>query len=85
MLKNNLEPTDFADSEVRVTEIMPFDGHGGAVAYRIWICRCTHHWFQRHEWFYEDRNQSEFDKWIYNGHHYRKEFDKHLIESPILD
>lgn len=83
LLRDNLQPTDFADAIVRVTPITPFEGFNGCNAFRIWMVKCTHHWFQRHEWFYEGRNQSEIDDWIYVGHHLHKRFPDHMIDPPL--
>lgn len=83
LLRDNLQPTDFADADCRVTEWMPF-GHAGAEAYRIWMCRCTHHWFQRHEWSYEGRNQTQIDDWIYSGYDPRRQWAGHYKLAPDL-
>ena len=63
MLKRNLSPMDFLDSECRVTPWRDY-GHYGMKAYRIWICRTGLFWFQRHEWLPEGANQSQMDPWI---------------------
>jgi hypothetical protein len=84
LLRDNLQPTDFADAICRVTQWMPFDGHNGETGYRIWICRCTHHWFQRHEWSKAGANQTEVQDWIYVGYSPRRQFDAHLIPSPDM-
>lgn len=84
LLRDNLQPTDFADSDCRVTDWVPFDGHGGVNAYRIWVCRCTHHWFQRHEWAKTGANQTEINEWIYNGYFPRRVFDAHFKPAPDM-
>lgn len=63
MLKRGLEPTDFLDSEVRVTEWYDFES-ADCRAYRIWICRAGIFWFQRHEWLRNGKNQSDMQPWI---------------------
>lgn len=63
MLKRNLDPRDFLDSEARFTEWKEH-GHYGFRAYRVWICRSGMFWFQRHEWLREGANQSELEPWI---------------------
>ena len=82
LLRDNLQPTDFADADCRVTDWMPFDGHGDCNGYRIWVCRCTAHWFQRHEWSYAGRNKTQIDDWLYNGHYPRKAWDYHFKPAP---
>ncbi len=82
LFKKHLEPTDFADSECRVTEWVPFPGKINDVyvyptAYRIWRCRAGRHWFQRHEWSYPDRNSTSVDDWIYNGSSISYRFNPH--------
>lgn len=63
LLKRGLQPTDFADSDCRVSEWREFL-HYGIKAYRVWVCRSGMFWFQRHEWQREGRNQTELDPWI---------------------
>jgi hypothetical protein len=82
LLRDNLQPTDFADADCRVTDWTPFKGYNGCNAYRLWMCKCTHHWFQRHEWAYEGRNQTEMDEWLYVGYHHRKEHAPHYKTAP---
>lgn len=66
VLRDNLEPTDFADAVCRVTDWHPHP-HFGMTAYRIWLCNNSGHWFQRHEWAVEGRNQTRLDEWLYSG------------------
>lgn len=86
LLKKNFEPTDFADADCRVTEWYDwtyFDGEIGA--YRIWICKCGNgHWFQRHEWRYDRRNQTDIDGWIYSGYFPRREWRGHFDPAPDM-
>lgn len=82
LLRDNLQPTDFADADCRVTEWVPFDGHGGITGYRIWMCKCTHHWFQRHEWAVEGKNQTRIDDWIYSGYDWRRTWTGDWLPAP---
>lgn len=79
ILRDNLEPTDFADADCRVTDWQDFESgrDAGPIAYRIWICKCTNHWFQRHEWQYAGRNSTEIEQWLYSGYYPRKQFREH--------
>lgn len=82
LLKNSLEPTDFGDSDCRVTRWMPFQGTT-ANGYRIWVCKCGGgYWFQRHEWSKEGRNSTELDKWIFSGYSPFRSWDSHLAPAP---
>lgn len=69
LFKKHLEPTDFLDSECRLTEWLTFPRKPSEVhcasAYRVWVCRVGRHWFQRHEWQYDDRNSTQLDDWLY--------------------
>jgi len=71
LLRDNLQPTDFADAELRVS-----DWHDGDYfncrAVRIWCCRCGNFWFQRHEWQPKAGNATVLDDWIFTGHYHRK-------------
>lgn len=82
MLRDNLQPTDFADAEVRVTDWRDYP-HYGNTAYRIWECRCTNWWFQRHEWAKEGRNSTDVEDWILQGYYPRKQFDAHMKPAPM--
>lgn len=66
VLRDNLQPTDFADAVCRVSQWTPFK-HYGYTANRVWLCKCGGHWFQRHEWAEEGRNATQIDEWIYAG------------------
>lgn len=82
LLRDNLQPTDFADADCRVTDWVPFEGHGGCNGYRIWVCKCTYHWFQRHEWSFEGRNQTEMGERLYTGHHHRRQHEQQYKPAP---
>lgn len=82
MLRDNLQPTDFADAEVRVGEWWHSDFYGGANACRVWVCRCTNWWFQRHEWSFNDRNSTQIDPWILYGYYPRKQWEPHFKPAP---
>jgi len=71
ILRDNLEPTDFADADCRVTDWIKFNEKE---SYRIFICKCTNHWFQRHEWREDGKNETRLEKWIYFGYHPRKQW-----------
>lgn len=86
LLKDSLEPTDFADADCRVTDWMPFKGHGDANGYRIWVCRCGRgYWFQRHEWTKEGQNSTEMDQWIFSGYSPFRRWDGHYQPAPKDD
>jgi len=77
ILRDNLQPTDFADADCRVTEWYDFDGHI-ANGYRIWLCKCGGgYWFQRHEWTRPGKNSTEMDGWIFSGYWPRRMWDAH--------
>ncbi len=82
LLRDNLQPTDFADAVCKVTDWNPFDGYT-AEGYRIWVCRCGFHWFQRHEWLIKGKNQTQLDEWIYNGMNRTRQFDPHFIHDGL--
>ena len=87
LLRDNLQPTDFADADVRVSdwrfvEDAPEWGHTTVTAYRIWVCRCSNWWFQRHEWARKGRNSTDLDEWILYGYWPRKEWDAHMKPAP---
>jgi hypothetical protein len=81
MLRDNLQPTDFADADVRVSAWRDFDGFN-ATAVRVWICRCSSWWFQRHEWAREGKNSTDLEPWILQGFYPRKQFDAHMKPAP---
>lgn len=81
MLRGNLQPTDFADAEVRVSDWRDFP-HQSCKAYRVWVCRCTNWWFQRHEWAMEGRNSTQMDEWILSGYWPRRQWEPHLKAAP---
>lgn len=86
ILRDNLSPMDFRDSVCKVTEWYEF-GHHGCPAYRIWICQCTNHWFQRHEWQREGKNETKMDEWLYSGFYPRKTFPEYatIPASDLLE
>lgn len=84
LLKKNLEPTDFADAECRVSEWKDYP-HFNMVSMRVWVCRCTAHWFHRHEWLAEGENQSRLDDWQYYGYFPHKRWEPHLKPAPNTD
>jgi hypothetical protein len=77
VLRDNLEPTDFADAVCRVSDWKEF-GHHGYSAVRVWLCRCGFHWFQRHEWAEDGRNQTRVDPWLYTGFSNTRKFPSHM-------
>jgi len=82
LLRDNLQPTDFADADCRITDWHDFTGTLGEDAYRIWMCKCGSHWFQRHEWRYTGRNFTDMQEWIYSGYSPRRTWDNHFKEAP---
>lgn len=84
LLRDNFQPTDFADAECRVSEWWHADFHT-AKATRVWVCRCSAYWFQRHEWMIEGKNQTEFDDWIFSGYFPHKRWADHMKPAPKLD
>lgn len=85
LLKNSLEPTDFADADCRVTRWMPFDGEV-ANGYRIWVCCCGRgYWFQRHEWSKEGINSTQMDDWIFSGYSPFRRWGTHYLPAPKDD
>lgn len=67
VLRDNLQPTDFADAVCRVSDWTPHPYYG-LKEVRVWLCKCGSHWFQRHEWAREGVNSTELDEWIYSGY-----------------
>ena len=85
LLKKNLEPTDFADADCRVTEFIPYAGTIND-SYRIWLCRCGGgYWFQRHEWTRPGANQTIMDDWIFSGYSPYRRFPGHVTPAPNTD
>jgi hypothetical protein len=84
LLKKNLEPTDFADADCRVSGWTPYSGPATSVTgYRVWICRCGGgYWFQRHEWSKEGRNSTEMDGWIFSGYSPYRRWGNHYLPAP---
>lgn len=80
LLRDNLQPTDFANADCRVTDWMPF-GHHGCPAYRVWRCLCGGHQFQRHEWQREGANSTQVDDWIYTGFNRNARHDPHYTND----
>jgi hypothetical protein len=89
LLKGNLQPTDFADAVCKVSPWVWVDGawdHAPWIkGYRVWVCRCSNFWFQRHEWARTDRNSTETDAWIFSGHRHNGQFPAHMIPVPEED
>lgn len=81
MLRDNLQPTDFADAEVRVSTWVEGEFHHFN-AYRVWVCRCTNWWFQRHEWAKAGANSTTVEPWILQGFYPRKKWEPHLLPAP---
>lgn len=86
MFKKHLEPTDFADSDCRVTDWLGHgDWHGKEMRYRIWVCKVGKgHWFQRHEWWETGKNSTEVQDWIYSGYHPSRQFEEGDMPAPDL-
>lgn len=85
VLKECLEPTDFADADCRVSPWAPFTG-STFTAYRIWVCKCGKgYWFQRHEWAIEGRNSTRLDDWIFSGYSPYRKWEPHLLPAPKDD
>lgn len=49
------------DPECRVS---PWRHVEGLPPFRIWICRTSLGWFQRHEWQVQGRNSTDMEDWI---------------------
>lgn len=82
LLKNSLEPTDFADADCRVTRWMPFEGTSPN-GYRIWICKCGNgYWFQRDEWSSEGKNSTQMEHWIFSGYSPYRTWGAHYQPAP---
>jgi hypothetical protein len=84
LLRDNLQPTDFADAVVRVSDWHHADFYT-ATAVRVWICKCSAHWFQRHEWQAKGRNETTLDDWIYSGYYPHKRWPEHYKPAPQED
>lgn len=87
-LKGNMQPTDFADADCRVSPwvwVTGWDHAPWIKGYRIWVCRCSAFWFQRHEWARSDRNSTELDDWIFTGHRHSGTFAPHMLPAPTED
>lgn len=81
-LRDNLQPTDFADADCRVTPWVDFNDYGYS-AYRVWECRCGAYWFQRHEWAKDGANSTKLEDWIFSGYSPRRVFDAHFGHAPV--
>jgi hypothetical protein len=79
LLRDSLQPTDFADSDHRVGSWYFADFHGTATACRVHMVRTGGHWFQRHEWSRSDRNSTDMDDWLYLGHRPHKPWPAHFV------
>lgn len=83
-LRDNLQPTDFANADCRVSPWVDFP-HYGNRAMRVWVCKCGNYWFQRHEWHREGRNSTELDEWIFSGYYHNKQHAPHMLPAPALE
>jgi hypothetical protein len=84
LLRDKLQPTDFADADCRVSGWVPFEHHG-ALAYRVWECKCSAYWFQRHEWQIAGKNQTRFDDWLFSGYYPNRRWPVHMQPAPKDD
>lgn len=77
VLRDNLQPTDFADAVCKVSgwTAHPYYGYESV---RVWLCKCGNHWFQRHEWAKAGVNSTELDEWIYAGFSNTRKFPAHM-------
>lgn len=82
VLRDNLEPTDFANAECKVSEWKDFGYHEYS-ANRVWLCRCGGHWFQRHEWAEDGRNQTRTDAWLYAGYSLTRSFPQSMTRDGL--
>ena len=84
LIRDNFQPTDFADAEVRVSDWHEADyyTHG---AVRVWVCRCTNYWFHRHEWKPKQGNQTTMDDWVFYGYYPRKAWAPHMKPAPNME
>lgn len=82
ILKNNMQPTDFADADCRLTDWMDFNAYGYR-SYRIWLCKAGNHWFERHEWLREGKNDTSLDEWLYRGICYSDLFQGGSFVHPV--
>ena len=82
ILRDNLQPTDFADAVCRVSSWKTFGFHGYSEN-RVWLCRCGGHWFQRHEWAEDGKNQTRIDPWIYAGYSITRKFPPSMFHDGL--
>lgn len=82
VLRDNLQPTDFADAECRVSDWRPHPYYGYSHV-RVWLCKCGHHWFQRHEWAREGANSTQVDDWIYSGFSISRRMPEHMLTDGL--
>ena len=82
VLRDNLQPTDFADAVCRVSDWRSF-GHYGYSHVRVWLCKCGYHWFQRHEWAEDGRNSTKIDDWIYSGFSISRRMPEHMLTDGL--
>ena len=82
VLRDNLEPTDFADAVCKVSDWRDF-GHYGISHVRVWLCQCGCHWFQRHEYAEEGRNQTRLKPWLYTGFSNTRRFPPHMTQDGL--
>lgn len=81
MLRDNLQPTDFANAICKVSPWVSYEAHGVS-GYRIWECSCGAYWFQRHEWSVPGQNSTKMDEWIFQGYFPRKTHAAHMVPAP---
>jgi hypothetical protein len=82
-LRDNLQPTDFAEADCRVSPWSEFRYHN-CVAVRVWVCKVGNYWFQRHEWQIEGKNATQLDDWIFSGYRHGKSHAPHMLPAPDL-
>jgi len=85
LLRDGLQPTDFADAELRVSEWYHHDFYGRYSAYRVWVCKCGNgYWFQRHEWARTGANSTELDDWLFSGYSHSRKWNAGMkvAETP---
>lgn len=83
LLRDSLQPTDFADADHRVGNWYFADFYGPVTGCRVHMVRTGGHWFQRHEWSRLDRNSTDLDDWLYLGHRPFKPWPTHFV--PYAD
>lgn len=82
VLRDSLQPTDFADAVCKVSNWREF-GHHGYSSVRVWLCRTGNHWFQRHEWQEDGKNHTCIEEWLYTGHSVSRQFPAHMSNDGL--